>query len=149
MKDEVFMKEALKQAIKAAKLDEVPVGAVVVKDKKVIASAFNKRESTQNAVFHAELKAIEKACKKLGGWRLSDCELFVTLEPCMMCLGACLNARIDRVVFGADNENQDSSALKLFVDKNNHNHCLKISGGVMKEDCAELLKDFFKRKRQS
>ena len=99
--DKKFMRAALKQAKLSAALDEVPIGAVVVKDNKVIARAHNSRNTTHNAVGHAEVLAIQRACKKLNDWRLTGCTLYVTLEPCVMCLGACYNARLPRVVFGA------------------------------------------------
>lgn len=142
-----FMKEALKQAKLAEKKGEVPIGAVVVKDGKIIARGHNNREKSKCAINHAEIIAIEKACKKLGDWRLENCEMYVTLEPCLMCLGAILNSRIKAVYFGAwDNKSENKEFL---LSKNNSlNHNLIYQGGIMEEECSEILKQFFKQARK-
>ena len=148
--DEKFMKEALKQAKKAAALGETPVGAVIVRDGKIIARGYNKRETKKNALMHAEISAINKACRKLGGWRLPGCDMYVTLEPCPMCAGAILNARIENVYFGAYDKKSGcaGSAVNLF-DKGLCNYSLTARGGVMEHECAAVLKDFFKSLRNS
>ena len=146
---EKFMKIALKEGKKAYSLGEVPIGAVIVKGEKIIAKAYNKRNSSKIATHHAEILAIEKACKKLNDWRLEDCEMYITLEPCPMCAGAILNARIKKVYFGAY-EKKSGACLSnhqlLFV--NGLNHKVEVEGGVLLEQCSNLLKDFFKDKRK-
>lgn len=147
MTNEHFMKLALKQAQISYKNDEVPIGAVVVKGGKVIARAHNTRNASHNAVEHAELVAIERACKKLGDWRLSGCDLYVTLEPCVMCLGACYNARISNVYFGAfDLSGKGCVAIAEMVGRT-LNHELNICGGVLEQECSELLTSYFQNKR--
>lgn len=145
--DLIFMKRAITCAKRAAARDEVPVGAVIVKDGFVIATGSNMRERAADAAAHAELIAIRRACKKLGKWRLSDCDLYVTLEPCPMCAGAAINARLRRVVFGA--YDAKAGALGTVVDLNgcNLNHLLLVQGGVLEEQCAFLLSDFFRKLR--
>ncbi len=142
-KQEYFMKKAIEQAKKAALVGEVPVGAVIVKDGKIISRGKNQRENTKNALKHAEIIAIDKACKKLGGWRLEDCEMYVTLEPCPMCAGAIINSRIKRVIFGAYDYKAGSvnSVIKLFDLP--YNHKPETVGGVLQEECSGLLSDFF------
>ncbi|MGB9812633.1 MAG: tRNA adenosine(34) deaminase TadA [Thermovenabulum sp.] len=145
---EAFMREALKEARKAFEGDEVPVGAVIVKDGEIIARGRNRRESLQDATAHAEIIAIKEACERLKSWRLSGCTLYVTLEPCPMCAGAVILSRIDRVVFGAYDPKSGcaGSVMDLFsCDKFNHHP--EIIGGVLEEECARLLKEFFKKKR--
>ena len=139
------MQKAIDLAKKAALKGEIPVGAVIVKDQKIIASGMNVRESKKNAIWHAEMVAIDKACKALGDWRLEGCTLFVTLEPCMMCLGACANARIDKVVFGAFDPKGKKQKLQQ-ISALNHN--LVVEGGEMEEECKRILQDFFKNRRQ-
>jgi len=141
--DERFMREAIILAQKAAEQGEVPVGAVVVKNGVVIASAYNSREQNQNATEHAELIAINKACKALGGWRLSGCTLYVTLEPCPMCAGAIINGRIERVVYGARDEKSGccGSVVNLFAMP--FNHTPAVTSGVCEEECKGVLSDFF------
>ena len=151
MTDEQLMRLAIEQAKKAAALGEVPVGAVVAKDGEPVAVACNTRETGKNATHHAELLAIDAACKALGGWRLWQCELFVTLEPCPMCSGAIINSRIQRVVYGAADPKAGccGSLTDLFALPFNHHP--KIEGGLLAEECAGLLKDFFaalRRKRE-
>ncbi len=142
------MREALKQAKKAASIGEVPIGAVIVRDGKVIARGYNKRETKKNALFHAEIVAIDKACRRLGGWRLPKCEIYITLEPCPMCSGAIINSRIESVYFGAYDKKAGccGSAADLFGE-GMFNHCPEITGGILEEECAALLKDFFKKLR--
>lgn len=143
-----YMRRAIALAEAAAKLDEVPVGALVVHRGEIIAEAFNTRERDKCASSHAELRAIEAASRALGGWRLPDCTLYVTLEPCPMCAGAILHARIDRVVYGARDGRAgsfgsaiDLNALPLF-------RTAEVEGGVLGEECASLLSDYFKAKRK-
>lgn len=146
--DKKYMKEAIKQAKKAESIDEVPIGAIIVHNDKIIARAHNLRESKQNAVAHAEIVAIQKACKKLGSWRLENCILYVTLEPCPMCSGAILQSRIERVVYGASDPKGGciESCMQMY-EVNGFNHYPKVTSGVLKEECSELLKNYFKQKR--
>ena len=144
-----FMKKALQQAKVALKYDEVPIGAVIVRDGKVIARAHNKRNQTRNATFHAEVLAIQKACKLLGDWRLSDCDLYVTLEPCLMCIGACYNARLANVYFGAYDSNGGGATTVVNEQRNNTlNHNLNMQGGILQDECSQILKDYFQAKRK-
>lgn len=146
---EEFMKEALRLAKIAYKKDEVPVGAVIVKDNKIIAKAYNKRQKSQDATLHAEIIAIKKACKKLHTFRLNDCMLFVTLEPCAMCSGAIINARVGTVVFGAyDPKYGCCGSIYNLPEDNRFNHRAKVIGGVMEKECRELLTQFFESKRR-
>ena len=147
---EKFMKEALKEAKKAYDKLEVPVGAVIVKDGKVIARAHNLKETKYDTTNHAEIIAIQKASKKLKSWRLLDCEMYVTLEPCSMCAGAIINSRIKKVYIGANDEKTGAvgSVLNLFEDyKFNHN--VEFEKGILKKECENILKDFFKELRKS
>ena len=137
-----FMKAALKCAQKAFKEGEVPIGAVVVADGKIISRGYNKRTKKQIATAHAEIEAIEKACKKLKSWRIPECEIYVTLEPCPMCMGAMLNARIKRVVFGAP-EDKGRSLTTEIANANLLNHKIEVEGGVLREECAKILSEFF------
>ncbi|MBQ5439515.1 MAG: tRNA adenosine(34) deaminase TadA [Clostridia bacterium] len=146
-KDIYFMKKALEQARLAAAQGEVPVGAVVVKDNEIVSEAYNTRETSKNALSHAELDAIDKACKKLGGWRLWQCELYVTLEPCPMCAGAIINSRIKRVVYGAYDSKAGSCKSVINLFDLPYNHKPEVIDGVLKEECAELLSEFFKQLR--
>ena len=147
MTHEHFMRLALKQAQVSIKNDEVPIGAVVVKDGQVIARAHNTRNASHSAVEHAELVAIERACRALGDWRLTGCDLYVTLEPCVMCLGACYNARISNVYFGAyDLSGEGCVPLSEMIGRT-LNHELTICGGVLEKECSQLLTDYFKSKR--
>lgn len=146
---EKFMKEALKEAQKAYEKLEVPVGAVIVKDGKIIARGHNLKETKKDTTKHAEIIAIEKASKKLGAWRLLDCEMYVTLEPCSMCAGAMVNSRIKKLYIGALDEKTGAvgSVLNLLEDyKFNHN--IEVEKGILKEDCEKILKDFFKNLRR-
>ena len=145
-----FMKKAIDQALNAQKCDEVPIGAVIVKNGAIISRGYNRRESSQIATNHAEIIAINKACKKLNSWRLDDCELYVTLEPCAMCAGAILNARIKKVYFGAYEKKGGAveSSLCVLSGKAGLNWTSEYEGGVLKDACAKLLTDFFVKKRQ-
>lgn len=147
MTHEHFMRIALKQAQVSYKADEVPIGAVVVKDGEVIARAHNTRNHSRNAVEHAELVAIERACNKLGDWRLAGCDLYVTLEPCVMCLGACYNARISNVYFGAYDLSGKGCVQLSEMIGHTLNHELTLRGGVLEKECSELLTNYFKSKR--
>ncbi|MBO5037412.1 MAG: tRNA adenosine(34) deaminase TadA [Clostridia bacterium] len=149
---EVFMKRALSCAKKAAKIGEVPVGAVVVRNGEVVSTGYNRRETDKNALRHAEITAIDRACKKLGGWRLWECDLYVTLEPCPMCAGAIINSRIRNVYVGApDPKNGAMGSVVSLQD--NFTHKPNVVNGIMKDECAAVLSDFFKdlreRKRNS
>lgn len=149
MINERFMKAALKQAQISYKEEEIPIGAIVVKDGRIIARAHNTRNKSRNAIEHAEVSAISKACKKLGDWRLSGCDLYVTLEPCVMCLGACYNARIANVYFGAyDLSGNGCVALSEMIGRT-LNHELTICGGVLEHECSEILTQFFQSKRNT
>ena len=137
------MLRALRMAKEAAKKGEVPIGAVVVKDGVVISSGRNRREEKKDALLHAEVDAIRKACRKLGAWRLEGCTLYVTLEPCPMCAGAVINARISRVVFGCPDPKAGVFGSRLDLHDYTFNHYYEVEGGVMREECASLLSVFF------
>lgn len=143
-----FMRAAIGRAKTAAKYGETPVGAVIVRDGKIIAGGRNKRETAKNALCHAELSAINAACKKLGGWRLFDCDMYVTLEPCPMCAGAIINSRIRNVYYGASDPKAGSFGSVVDLSALPYNHKPKITGGILKEECAELLSDFFRKLRR-
>ena len=147
--DQFFMDLALKEAQKAFKLDEVPVGCVVVRKGQVVAKAYNKKIKTNSALAHAELVALGKAQKKLGDWHLNECTLYVTLEPCPMCAGACINCRVGKIVFGAYDPKAGccSSLYNLPADKR-FNHRPEVVGGIKQNECANLLSSFFKSKRK-
>ncbi len=144
-----FMRLAIKEAQKAELLDEVPIGAVIVKDGKVIARAHNKKESKNQATRHAEIEAIEKAAKKVGNWWLEDCDIYVTLEPCAMCAGALINSRLRNIYFGAFDQKAGccGSLYHLPIDIR-FNHRLGVEGGILQEECASLLTNYFKKKRK-
>lgn len=148
--DERYMKEALRQAKKAELLDEVPIGCVIVQNDKIIARGYNRRNTDKNTLSHAELNAIRKASKKTGDWRLEDCTLYVTLEPCQMCAGAIVQARIGRVVIGAMNPKAGcgGSILNL-LEMPEFNHQAEVERGVLKEACSQQLTAFFRRLRES
>ena len=145
MKEE-FMREALRLAEKAKKKGEVPIGAVVVYKDKIIGRGYNLRTRLQLATAHAELRAIEKACKKMRSWRLPEAEIYVTLEPCPMCMGAILNARIDRVYFGAY-EQKGRSLTNELANANLLNHKAEVVGGILEEECKQVLSSFFSEMR--
>ena len=146
---EKYMACAYELAQKAYKKDEVPVGAIIVYNNKIIAKGYNKRQKTQDATNHAEVIAIKKACKKLKTFRLNDCQLYVTLEPCVMCAGAIINARIGKVIFGAFDKKFGccGSLYNLLGDKK-FNHHPEVVGGVMEQECSKILTDFFEGKRK-
>lgn len=144
-----FMKEALREARRAAWRGEVPIGAVIVKDGEIISRAHNLREKKKNALCHAEILAINKACRRLGGWRLDGCEMYVTLEPCAMCAGAIIQSRIKKVFFGADDAKGGAvvSVARLF-DCEGFCHRVEYTGGVDGERCSALISGFFKKLRK-
>ncbi len=145
---EFYMKKAIKQAYKADEMGEVPIGAIIVLGDKIIASAFNKRNSSRDATSHAEILAIKKACKKMEDWRLDGAEMYVTLEPCPMCAGAIVNARIKKVYFGAY-ERKSGAVMSNYqiLFGGGLNHKVEAQGGLLEEECSSLLKKFFKEKR--
>lgn len=149
-KDINYMKHAISRAKAAAKRDEVPIGAVIVKDDKIISTGRNMRECKKNALHHAEIIAIDRACKKLNAWRLSDCTLYVTMEPCPMCAGAIVNSRIKRVVFGCYDKKAGAMGSVFDMTEYPLNHKYEVIGGVLETECASLLSNFFAelRKRQ-
>jgi tRNA(adenine34) deaminase len=147
--DIAMMERAIVLAKKAAALDEVPVGAVVYRGREIIAEGYNLREKTQDPVAHAELLAISEAGRKLGEWRLNDCTLAVTLEPCPMCAGAMVNARLGRVIYGASDPKAGACRTLFHIPNDKRlNHDVKVIPGVLADRCAQLLKDFFKAKRE-
>ncbi len=148
MNREGFMKRALRLAEKAAALGEVPVGAVVVREGKVIATGYNRRESGKNALLHAEMIALDRACKKVGGWRLSDCDLYVTLEPCPMCTGAVINARVGRVFIGAMDPKAGCMGSICDLTEAPFNHRPEVFRGILKEECEAVLSAFFRDLRE-
>ena len=143
-----YMRAALNEAKKCEAEGEVPVGAVIVKDGEIIATGRNRRETGKNALYHAELEAIDKACKALGGWRLFGCDLYVTLEPCPMCAGAIINSRIKTVYFGAYDNKAGSFGSVADFNRIPYNHKPEIIGGIMENECAEMLSAFFKNIRE-
>ena len=148
-KDEFYMGKAIAQAKIAAAVGEIPIGAVIVYEDKVIARAYNLRESLPCATAHAELLAIEKACRALERWRLTDCTLYVTTEPCPMCAGAIVNARMTRLVYGCDDPKAGAvRSLYAIADDPKLNHQVEVVRGVRAEECSQLLKDFFRKRRK-
>ncbi len=147
--EEFFMREALEEAKKAYKRKEVPIGAVVVYKNKIIARGYNLRESKRNSLLHAEIIAISKACKKLKSWRLEECDLYVTLEPCPMCAGAIIQSRIKNIFFGAYDGKAGCIESKVQLFKSGlFNHDVNVVGGVLESECSQLLKDFFSELRK-
>ncbi len=144
--EERFMREAIRLAEKAKKRGEVPIGAVVVYEGRIIGRGYNLRTKLQMATAHAEMRAIDRACRRLHSWRMPGAELYVTLEPCPMCMGAILNARIDRVYFGAY-EQKGRSLTNELANANLLNHKVEVTGGVLKEECAAVLTSFFTEMR--
>ena len=142
-----FMYKALILAKQAAEMGEVPVGAVIVKDGKIIATGKNERETKQNALSHAEIEAINNACKALGSWRLDGCEMYVTLEPCPMCAGAIINSRIKTLVFGAYDPKAGSIDSVVNLCDYPYNHKPEVYGGICEDECLKVLKDFFEKLR--
>lgn len=146
---EKYMREAIRQAKKAWALDEVPIGCVIVCDGKIIARGYNRRNTDRNTLSHAELNAIKKASKKLGDWRLEGCTMYITLEPCQMCAGAIVQARIDEVVIGSMNPKAGCAGSVLnLLDIPQFNHQVKITKGILQEECSALLSDFFRELRK-
>ena len=146
--EEKFMAAAITEAEKAKREDEVPIGAVIVMDGKIVARAHNTTEKTQDATCHAEINAIKKACKKLKSWRLDGAEIYITVEPCAMCAGAIANARIKKAYFGAHEKKSGCAESKYPVlSDNGLNHSVETEGGIMGEKCALLMKNYFKEKR--
>lgn len=144
LKDEKYMKEAIKQAKKAEKLGEVPIGCVIVYQDKIIGRGYNRRKTDKNTLSHAELNAIRKASKVMGDWRLEECTLYVTLEPCQMCAGAIVQARIPRVVMGCMNPKAGcAGSIFNLLQVPKFNHQAEITSGVLEEECSRLLTDFF------
>ena len=147
MTDEEYMRVALDEALLAKDIDEVPVGAIIVRRGEVIARAHNMREHHKCATHHAEILAIEEACRTLGGWRLPECTMYVTMEPCCMCAGAIINARIPRVVYGAPDLRFGAFGSLINLAEVPLNHTPEVVGGVLGDECVALLKDYFKGKR--
>ena len=146
---EYFMEEALKEASKAYKKEEVPVGVVIVKDDKIIARAYNQKEMKNSPIKHAEIIAIEKACKKLNNWRLNDCEMYVTLEPCPMCTGAIINSRIKKVYIGAVQEKTGACGSKVnLIEEYKTETKIDSEFGILQDKCLNLVQDFFKELRK-
>ena len=147
--DEYFMRQAMALAREAEAIDEVPVGAIAVKDGEIIARAYNLREHSKCATHHAEVLAIEAACRALGGWRLPGVTLYVTMEPCCMCAGAIINARVERVVYGAPDKRFGAFGSLFDLNSFGLNHRPEIVGGVLGEECAEMLSSYFRKKRDN
>lgn len=148
-KDAKYMKIALKEAQKAYEKDEVPVGAIIVKDEKIIARAHNQKEEKTDTTKHAEILAIQKASKKLKAWRLENCTMYVTLEPCTMCIGAAINARIKRLVYGASDEKTGACGSVLNIpEEYKFNHIVEIEKNIEEENCKKILQTFFKELRK-
>ena len=145
-----YMKEALKEAKKAELIDEVPIGCVIVKDDKIIARGHNQRETNQSPIGHAEIIAINKASKKLKSWRLEGCDIYVTLEPCIMCSGAIIQSRISKVYYGASDPKGGALGSSINVlEAQNINHHPEVISGVLKDECSSIITNYFKAKRQS
>ena len=146
---ERYMKEAIKQAKKAYALDEVPIGCVIVQDNKIIARGYNRRNTDKNALAHAEISAIKKASKKTGDWRLEDCTMYVTLEPCQMCAGAIVQSRMKKVVIGAMNPKAGCAGSVInILQMKQFNHQAEMENGILEKECADMLSTFFKELRE-
>lgn len=146
--DEKWMKQALKQAEKARKLEEVPIGCVMVLNEKIIARGYNRRNTDHTSLAHAEMMAIKKACKKIGDWRLEECTLYVTLEPCQMCAGAIVQSRIKRVVIGAMNKKAGcAGSIFNLLEEDRFNHKAEVTRGVLENECAGMVSAFFRELR--
>ena len=149
-KDEKYMAEAIKQAKKAQKINEVPIGCVIVQNEKIIARGYNKRNSKGCVLEHAEISAIKKACKKTGDWRLEDCTMYVTLEPCQMCAGAIVQSRLNKIVICSMNPKAGCAGSVInLLQMSQFNHQVEIQKGVLQEECSQLLTDFFKELRKN
>ena len=148
--DEKFMREAMRQADKARALNEVPIGCVIVRDGKIIARGYNRRNTDKSTLAHAEISALKKACKKTGDWRLEDCTLYVTLEPCPMCAGAIVQSRMKRVVIGCMNPKAGSAGSVVnLLQERGFNHQVEITCGILGDECSTMLSSFFKELRAS
>lgn len=147
--EEKYMKEAIKQARKAEKIKEVPIGCIIVYKGQIIARGYNRRNADKNTLSHAELNAIKKASRKLGDWRLDDCEMYVTLEPCQMCAGAIVQSRIKKVYIGCMNKKAGcAGSIINLLQMNEFNHQVEIYKGVLEEECSNMLTSFFKELRE-
>lgn len=147
--DELFMKEALKEAYKAYEIKEVPIGAVVVRNGEIVGRGYNQKETLKDATLHAEISAIKDACRNLGGWRLPGCTMYVTLEPCAMCAGALVNARIERLVIGSkDLKTGACGSVINIVQMEKLNHQIDVQFGILEEECSNMLKIFFAELRK-
>ena len=147
--DKYFMKMALNEAYRAYEIDEVPIGAIIVKDNKIIGRGHNLREISKDPTTHGEIIAIKEASKSLGGWRLIDCTMYVTIEPCPMCAGAILNSRIDRLVIGAMDPKMGACGSVIdIMDNPKFNHRVNVTRGVLEEECSYVMKKFFKKLRK-
>ena len=147
--DEKYMRQAMKQAIKAYKLEEVPIGCIIVYEGKIIARAYNRRNTDKNALAHAEIEAIRKASKKMGDWRLEGCTMYVTLEPCQMCAGAIVQSRMTNVVIGSMNKKAGCAGSVLnILEMPEFNHQVKVTRGVLENECGSMLSDFFRELRE-
>ena len=146
---ERYMKEVIRQAKKARALEEVPIGCVIVHDGKIIARGYNRRNTDENTLSHAELNAIKKASKKLGDWRLEGCTMYVTLEPCQMCAGALMQSRIDKVVIGSMNPKAGCAGSVLnLLEMDGFNHKVEVERGILQEECSTMLSEFFRELRE-
>ena len=149
MNDAYFMNEAIKEALKARELMEVPIGAIIVKDNQIVGRGYNKKETEKDATLHAEIIAIKDACKNLGGWRLPNCTMYVTLEPCAMCTGALVNARVDRLVIATRDEKTGACGTVLNIAQTSClNHKIDVEFGVCEDECKYILKEFFRNLRK-
>lgn len=146
MSDEEYMKLAYDEALKARKIDEVPIGAIIVKEGQIIAKSYNQKETQKDVTAHAEMIAIQLACQKLGTWHLDNCVLYSTLEPCMMCSGAIIQSRISKVVYGA--RGQRWHGLSEYLKYHQFNHYPKVIAGILEKECCALITDYFKSKRK-
>lgn len=147
--DELFMKEALNEAYKAYEINEVPIGAVIVRNGEIVGRGYNQKETLKDATLHAEISAIKDACKNLGGWRLPGCTMYVTLEPCAMCAGALVNARIDKLVVGTrDLKTGACGSVLNIVQMEKLNHQIDVRLGMLEEECTAIIKDFFSELRK-
>ncbi len=146
-KDIYFMRQALKEAQKACDIDEVPIGAVIVKDGKIIARGHNKSITLKDVTAHAEIVALRKACKKLNNYRLTDCSIYVTIEPCTMCMGALVHARIKNLYFGARDIKTGACGSVFDINEKKLNHKINIKIGLLHQECGKIMKEFFRKKR--
>ncbi|KAF5046937.1 tRNA adenosine(34) deaminase TadA [Sedimentibacter saalensis] len=147
--DELFMKEALNEAYKAYEINEVPIGAVIVRNGEIVGRGYNQKETLKDATLHAEISAIKDACKNLGGWRLPGCTMYVTLEPCAMCAGALVNARIEKLVVGTrDLKTGACGSVLNIVQMEKLNHQIDVRLGILEEECTAIIKDFFSELRK-